>query len=117
MVLLSFFFLMIRRPPRSTRTVTLFPYTALFRSPLPLVPNTPSFIRFELRSWFGVGAFLSDMENRLPHIGSARFRRAASCSASRAAQSSQPHDAASRWRPAGVALGRASCRERLCQYV
>src|SRR3546814_11918530 len=27
-----FFFLMIRRPPRSTRTDTLFPYTALFRS-------------------------------------------------------------------------------------
>src|SRR3546814_15710691 len=26
------FFLMIRRPPRSTRTYTLFPYTTLFRS-------------------------------------------------------------------------------------
>src|SRR3546814_10745754 len=31
-VLCSFFFLMIRRPPRSTRTDTLFPYTTLFRS-------------------------------------------------------------------------------------
>src|SRR3546814_11583466 len=30
---LCFFFLMIRRPPRSTRTDTLFPYTTLFRSP------------------------------------------------------------------------------------
>src|SRR3546814_4975464 len=29
----SFFCLMIRRPPRSTRTDTLFPYTTLFRSP------------------------------------------------------------------------------------
>src|SRR3546814_18456240 len=29
--LLIFFFLMIRRPPRSTRTDTLFPYTTLFR--------------------------------------------------------------------------------------
>src|SRR3546814_10967099 len=29
---LSCFFLMIRRPPRSTRTDTLFPYTTLFRS-------------------------------------------------------------------------------------
>src|SRR3546814_1777800 len=28
----SFFFLMIRRPPRSTRTDTIFPYTTLFRS-------------------------------------------------------------------------------------
>src|SRR3546814_4518711 len=27
-----FFFLMIRRPPRATRTDTLFPYTTLFRS-------------------------------------------------------------------------------------
>src|SRR3546814_14566499 len=29
---LCFFFLMIRRPPRATRTDTLFPYTTLFRS-------------------------------------------------------------------------------------
>src|SRR3546814_4983255 len=28
---------MIRRPPRSTRTDTLFPYTTLFRSGLPLL--------------------------------------------------------------------------------
>src|SRR3546814_5541204 len=40
------FFLMIRRPPRSTRTDTLFPYTTLFRSScgprrfrLPIVPE------------------------------------------------------------------------------
>src|SRR3546814_6135324 len=31
-ILMLFFFLMIRRPPRSTRTDTLFPYTTLFRS-------------------------------------------------------------------------------------
>src|SRR3546814_7048147 len=31
-MLLSFFFLMLRRPPRSTRTDTLFPYTTLFRA-------------------------------------------------------------------------------------
>src|SRR3546814_18414936 len=30
--MLYVFFLMIRRPPRSTRTYTLFPYTTLFRS-------------------------------------------------------------------------------------
>src|SRR2546430_12624644 len=33
MMSVSFFFLMIRRPPRST----LFPYTTLFRSPSPVV--------------------------------------------------------------------------------
>src|SRR3546814_5470920 len=32
MLFFIFFFLMIRRPPRSTRTDTLFPYTTLFRS-------------------------------------------------------------------------------------
>src|SRR3546814_15723651 len=32
--LITFFFFMIRRPPRSTRTDTLFPYTTLFRSPV-----------------------------------------------------------------------------------
>src|SRR3546814_15116068 len=31
-LIVLFFFLMIRRPPRSTRTDTLFPYTTLFRS-------------------------------------------------------------------------------------
>src|SRR3546814_19588021 len=31
-VFVLFCFLMIRRPPRSTRTDTLFPYTTLFRS-------------------------------------------------------------------------------------
>src|SRR3546814_10065392 len=32
LMLFMCFFLMIRRPPRSTRTDTLFPYTTLFRS-------------------------------------------------------------------------------------
>src|SRR3546814_4696628 len=32
LVIIFFFFLMFRRPPRSTRTDTLFPYTTLFRS-------------------------------------------------------------------------------------
>src|SRR3546814_15681270 len=45
------FFLMIRRPPRSTRTDTLFPYTTLFRSNAPVeefqsylygVPTSPA---------------------------------------------------------------------------
>src|SRR3546814_6294088 len=36
-----FFFLMIRRPPRSTRTDTLFPYTTLFRSWIAASPSAP----------------------------------------------------------------------------
>src|SRR3546814_11360002 len=38
---LSFFLLMIRRPPRSTRTDTLFPYTTLFRSLHPVLRDQP----------------------------------------------------------------------------
>src|SRR3546814_2282125 len=42
-VALDLFFLMIRRPPRSTRTDTLFPYTTLFRSKAFLTgSDTPS---------------------------------------------------------------------------
>src|SRR3546814_3508526 len=37
MVCVLFFLLMIRRPPRSTRTDTLFPYTTLFRSLSPVL--------------------------------------------------------------------------------
>src|SRR3546814_11025952 len=40
--LLFFFFLMIRRPPRSTRTDTLFPYTTLFRSLLDQPVQAPA---------------------------------------------------------------------------
>src|SRR3546814_9849171 len=32
-ICICFFFFILRRPPRSTRTDTLFPYTTLFRSP------------------------------------------------------------------------------------
>src|SRR3546814_16828328 len=38
-VLMFVFFLMMRRPPRSTRTATLFPYTPLFRSHQSWRPN------------------------------------------------------------------------------
>src|SRR3546814_5019023 len=40
-----FFFLMIRRPPRSTRTDTLFPYTTLFRSRHPAARGEGSELR------------------------------------------------------------------------
>src|SRR3546814_11922323 len=41
-----FFFLMIRRPPRSTRTDTLFPYTTLFRSLLTAERTALNFLQF-----------------------------------------------------------------------
>src|SRR3546814_21146060 len=45
---------MIRRPPRSTRTDTLFPYTTLFRSPGRYAPPrrvVPSYVRPEYGPW------------------------------------------------------------------
>src|SRR3546814_2579662 len=60
------FFLMIRRPPRSTRTDTLFPYTTLFRShslppasaPFQRLPLSccPSSIIHRQRSFAGAAA-------------------------------------------------------------
>src|SRR3546814_15037550 len=67
-----FFFLMIRRPPRSTRTDTLFPYTTLFRSPLVadrallpllLLPQSWQQLRQPLRRW------LLQLCRRLLHQG------------------------------------------------
>src|SRR3546814_17028287 len=43
-MVLFLFFLMIRRPPRSTRTDTLFPYTTLFRSDVPSILVETAFI-------------------------------------------------------------------------
>src|SRR3546814_8359958 len=62
-----FFFLMIRRPPRSTRTDTLLPYTTLFRSPRdhsaflePLDPPPASILRH-----IGLGGDGRDRERRI----------------------------------------------------
>src|SRR3546814_9073367 len=49
-----FFFLMIRRPPRSTRTDTLFPYTTLFRSDNVVVAvlcNDENLARWDWLKW------------------------------------------------------------------
>src|SRR3546814_14721020 len=56
-----FFFLMRRRPPRCTRTDTLFPYTTLFRSAIWLPAHTGADAegqwlreRFPERLWLGI---------------------------------------------------------------
>src|SRR3546814_16145637 len=98
---------MIRRPPRSTRTDTLFPYTTLFRS----APkkSTRYFEQDHLRWRFGEKSsrlyrrhrselapyfhLLEDQDN--PDIFLLETR-----------QTPDPDQ-----------IGRASCRERVCQYV
>src|SRR3546814_6579549 len=70
MFLCFVFFLMILRPPRSTRTYTLFPYTTLFRSCRAghrwRSYQSPMFRRCEgdmARRWSGV----ADADRRGPH--------------------------------------------------
>src|SRR3546814_4912563 len=60
---------MIRRPPRSTRTDTLFPYTTLFRS---VSLNT------SLMTWCGMEEFGTD-ENRLLFPAAALTNAAREC--------------------------------------
>src|SRR3546814_3200481 len=62
-LVVSFFFLRLRRPPRSTRTDTLFPYTTLFRSRIePVAPiGWPSAIAPPLMFTFSRGKSRSRM--------------------------------------------------------
>src|SRR3546814_14287519 len=53
-----FFFLMIRRPPRSTRTDTLFPYTTLFRSKSVIDGSDPDCVPMDV---FGFGTIDPDV--------------------------------------------------------
>src|SRR3546814_10738116 len=60
---------MIRRPPRSTRTDTLFPYTTLFRSTAVRLrhPGPGKCRLYILLIYSHKGAFLAPNENRVRH--------------------------------------------------
>src|SRR3546814_18190779 len=102
---------MIRRPPRSTRTDTLFPYATLFRSGFLAI--------FYLL--IGAAMALAEAEK----AGSARFGRKFGT----ALQffylpfcvffiHRRIHRLLAReGMPDPIEIGRASCRERVCQYV
>src|SRR3546814_13366898 len=140
-----FFFLMIRRPPRSTRTDTLFPYTTLFRSPAHRVRHT----FFEGQRWFPAQLFLNlgringiamVMARAVSHKGdlfSIGFSVGAGIHAVERGTDGTNHlnvrllrisadIVGFPWsapckhgipRPGRTEGGRASCRERVCQYV
>src|SRR3546814_20071599 len=55
---------MIRRPPRSTRTATLFPYTTLFRSPPGRPLRAGSSVVDITGGMFGAIAILAALERR-----------------------------------------------------
>src|SRR3546814_15128381 len=109
------FFLMIRRPPRSTRTDTLFPYTTLFRSG-------------PLRDAYNKAGLVGGQVSRLPIPGLPPITPAPSLAvfADRLAELPLVYEPGTRWRySVGLdlmgrvieELGRAACRERECQYV
>src|SRR3546814_20420299 len=95
--ILLVFFLMIRRPPRSTRTDTLFPYTTLFRSSRPWF--TLATYDDDMMEQPDVKIWLSVVEKRMgTFLAGTNFY---------GAMKTGYHEQ----------IGRASCRERACQYV
>src|SRR3546814_15053325 len=103
------FFLMIRRPPRATRTDTLFPYTTLFRSGRLRVPVT---VRLA-RSGFVLGGHRGCRRGHLrldaQALGFLFFLALAFGGFLDATLVL--------FGQALLQIGRASCRERVCQYV
>src|SRR3546814_11812108 len=108
---------MIRRPPRSTRTDTLFPYTTLFRS-------TPLWALDLL-----AGALIArsaPATRPLPPPGAVRAealrpelwsRERAIITAEAAGEAAQRLSDQLAVAHARVQIGSASCRERVCQHV
>src|SRR3546814_14685819 len=97
---------MIRRPPRSTRTDTLFPYTTLFRSPS---GNTNAWIVPDLDA----GTALIDLYNR-PAVLQQGGQRAVTEKTYGGWFMAEFETDVLGMR---MKIGRASCRERVCQYV
>src|SRR3546814_12964042 len=120
MTFLYFFFLMIRRPPRSTRTDTLFPYTTLFRSPEEEENEEENPFKRAARKIGtaplpkGPGRVIARNEGALPN-----FRTTFLYGANAAIEGLDlaPMYVADVLTPEILQIGRASCRERVCHYV
>src|SRR3546814_1926098 len=110
-----FFFLRIRRPPRSTRTDTLFPYTTLFRSLLDFLgPEDGDRHRHILQA---LGAALRGHDDRVvvglddigrvcAFLGPRRMRARKRQNGGAAKQDGSSHSILHFWRPS-VEIGRA----------
>src|SRR3546814_12621568 len=119
---------MIRRPPRSNRTVTLVPYTTLFRSFLirrRRVRNRAlerAFRNLAWAIWLLVKAGIAHMRAFWIgfELGTFALRRALSIAGAvlfgRARRAHHRHRRRLR-QSHRTQIGRASCRERVCQYV
>src|SRR3546814_13414941 len=102
---------MIRRPPRSTRTDTLFPYTTLFRSSFELSSASRSLRPFPQR------LILVDSRHRRRILRNVGYLEFTSRSCLTAIGQSQRNERLELCREDSQKIGRASCRERVCQYV
>src|SRR3546814_18676417 len=108
---------MIRRPPRSTRTDTLFPYTTLFRSEGIALKACADGSGWWLTTEQGKGRTVFHLFDRstLAHVGAVAGESVANT------DGIWLHDAPSTRFTEGalyaVQIGRASCRARGCQYV
>src|SRR3546814_12198715 len=103
-----FFFLMIRRPPISTRTDTLFPYTTLFRSLEKTLCPFGEFFDVHVSRSFPLRNNVVFLQHKylVKKFRPQMFPRQTGCTAR-----------ARRYAAAASEIGRASCRERVCQYV
>src|SRR3546814_19570898 len=96
-----FFFLIIRRPPRSTRADALFPYTTRFRS---------------FRTWYErVEEKTAPGNYMMAHAGHIYLMDPDGRFEAVFRERDQPPEAVAE--AVLMQIGRASCRERVCQYV
>src|SRR3546814_15240774 len=115
---------MIRRPPRSTRTDTLFPYTTLFRSRATRnLEQVAGGLGVDDAQRGFAGAPVVDA-HRVEHSLAVRTRTAEHVEGIRRVQRQllaqaafADHVVRQVRSPAFAEIGRASCRERVCQYV
>src|SRR3546814_11532630 len=114
---------MIRRPPRSTRTDTLFPYTTLFRSSKHVTPH--SFRHATAVHLVAAGVDITVIRSWLGHVSldTTNHYAQANLETKRKALEQVGAPAASTVPPSWTReasmreIGRASCRERVVQYV
>src|SRR3546814_15244973 len=113
---------MIRRPPRSTRTDTLFPYTTLFRSGRAggkLLSNDAATASIYKTASARATKDKAALTALAAKAGGASEAADAYLAWGDYAIAAELYRAALKPPPAdpGQEIGRASCRERVCQYV
>src|SRR3546814_14037071 len=111
---------MLRRPPRSTRTDILFPYTTLFRSQQAVADPFALFVVLASVAPVEIADVAADLFKH--HLVSRTVRAALDIlpSTMRIPGDVAPGEPAIDFRRclllAARQIGRASCRERVCQY-